>query len=467
MLDRQVPRHASTQPTRAGSSRPPRAAPAALPGRVAAAAPPDALAGALGRIVAARGLVQREITQEASYASGAGERQSLVPRGEIQTETHEDTTYVRVYQTVYAAVEGSSKFKDVHQKSDGAIEVRGTGDMWLNAGRPWRAFHYVRTYVGQAPGKVREAIEAERKASGDVSKEQREAIERKHGRPVIRSFLIPHATYRALTGSAISEKQVGEYGTRHNLSVDKSKDSDQFLVRGRDVRLIRATAKPHSLISYVLDNLVDQYTHARHGTVKPLTELLAMLGMPLDLWDPLLLPLTEKHTMQKDTVQAQHAERLHQLYQASFELERAQPDPAKLHTLAELSRELLGTETWPAGERERAALRERVAAAATYALVPSLLRENYEEAAARMFGSDSVNGKPLSAWMASQTFETVPIEPRPARQALSAEAIAAKEAKARATKQKRDAAKLEAATADEDTSSFALFGGDEEKEEDS
>lgn len=283
--------------------------------------------------------------------------------------------YVRVYQTVFApATRGG--FKDTQQRADGSINLMNQKESaWLNMGRPWRSMHYMRTYQDQknrnAPG-------------GNASQAAADSS-------MVRSFLIPLETYRLVTGNAVSEKQIGAAAepAHMNQSTDKAKDTDQYEIRGGSLDDVTAAAVPHSLVTYVRDDLVEQLRgKAEYGDVRGIGSMLAKLSMPNlkdfpehrpadQRADGLVLPL-EKGKMPDDRQQQAQIDRLQGL------LDRAFPKDGKTNRDCKDARKELKKLVGLDGAKDREvdwnALRDRVRRAMNYAGMPAVLAEIYNQA---------------------------------------------------------------------------------------
>jgi len=372
-----------------------------------------------------------------SYVSSGKEEssddknQSLVHRGLVETEMVEGKKYVRAYQTVYASVQPGSSWKDTHQvesddPSQRTIKFLGKGDTWINFGNPLRALHYVRTYYAQAPGKREEELSKLPKDGAEEElRQKQEQVNAYHGRPVVRSFLVPYDTYLELTGGAISESQRAKLGS-HNLNVDKSKASDQYQIMEDDVKKLTATALAGSLVSYVLDDLVSEYEKASyHGKVEGIAKLSEKLGLP-HVFDSLTIPM-EGTEVPSSAKQAARASELGELFDLSFLMEKKEDNPryAKVpmdraaymdlylrheDRISELAKKYLNTDTLPPTKNERNELRKKLASAGDAALIPSLIEQNYYEGTAAMHGK-TADGSPMTTYGKKLTFEKILLEP--------------------------------------------------------
>jgi hypothetical protein len=350
------------------------------------------------------GVAQRNLDKDTlpSYAVAAEDQENestLIHRGLVETEMVSGKKYVRAYQTVYADVETGS-WKDTHQTvadrpEDQKIVFRGKGDTWINFGNPLRALHYVRTYHAQAPGKRDEDIA---KLSPD-DQAGRDAADRYHGRPIVRSFLVPFAAYQELTGTAISESQRGKLG-KYNMNVDKSKSPDQYQIMAAGVHTLRNTALPGSLVSYVMDHLVQEYAqNKRHGEARSVKELSEKLGLP-DVFDPLTIPMKGTEVPSPEE-QDTYAQELGELYDLSFFAESQTDHPRyagkpvtevayskvvseKMSRMSELLLKHKKTAVLPGSKAERDVLRKQLAAAANAAAIPKMIEDNYLEGAKSM-----------------------------------------------------------------------------------
>lgn len=333
-------------------------------------------------------------------------QQHLVARGDTETEVQNGHTYVRVYQTVFAPVEGSSTYKDVQQDpADGRIVFKGSGDFWLNAGRPWRAFHYVRTYRGQG--------------LRNRAKDKLTGTSRDQGQPIVRSFLIPYEAYQALTGQTIAESQKEALGEEYNLNTDTNKDTDQFLIRQDNKKALVASALPGSLVSYVIDQNIGEYLglgQQHHGEVRPLGALANRLGIPDVVSDRFILPVVTKPDggieIASAKEQAERAGKLGALFDLSFVLEREEERyQGEVEDFDKLSAEF--KVTWPADFEARQRLRGQIAAAATYSLMPTVIQSNYEQASGKALGyAQTKSGEDFDPFTARQQFPQVELEKR-------------------------------------------------------
>ncbi len=391
--------------------------------------PPGQLAPSRIPAVPRSGIVQAPAYVAKPTGAATQEQKHLVARGDVEAEVHGDDTFVRVYQTVFAPAEGSSTYKDVQQNPrDKKVVFKGSGDFWLNAGRPWRAFHYVRTYRGQG---VR-----------NRAKERKSGTSRDQGQPIIRSFLIPYETYLQLTGEAIAESQKSELGEEYNLNTDTNKDTDQYLIRQENRKLLLDNALPESLISYVIDDNISEYQgtgQEHHGEVRPMSMLANQLGIPNVVSDRFILPVVTKADesieIAKATDQAERADKLARLYDLSFLLE-LWPWQRRLSQVKELSK--LSAEfqvSWPRDFGARQKLRSEIAAAATYSLMPSITQANYEQAAGKALGHQQAkSGEEFDPFTQRQKFPEVELEKKERPKAApptDEEIEKAKEAKAR------------------------------------
>ncbi|WP_373273995.1 eCIS core domain-containing protein [Streptomyces anulatus] len=321
------------------------------------------------------GTVQRVVHQEPSYVAEVANQRALTNRGDIEVEVSGGEECVRVYQTVFQPVPVAATkkgFKDIHQGGDGVIDLVNQKDgAWLNMGRPWRSMHYMRTYQEQKNrSKTGGAVDATTTS-------------------MVRSFLIPLHVYRQVTNNAVSEAQTKDVtDTRKlNQNVDKSKDSDQYEVRGEWLQQVAAYAVSGSLVTYVPDHLAGGVDpNGRNGRIEPISVLLGRLGMP-DFEDfpeyrtegdregGLVVSLEqEKKDKQAQEKQIELLTRLHsdafgeKAHPAARKRARAQLQKLARVTLAE--GDAKGWET----------LRDRVERALNYVGMPTALETNYKEA---------------------------------------------------------------------------------------
>lgn len=321
------------------------------------------------------GHIQRAIHQEPSYVAEVANQRALTNRGDLDVEERDGETYVRVYQTVFQPVPVSATkkgFKDVHQDENGVIDLVNQKDgAWLNMGRPWRSMHYMRTYQDQKNrSKTKGAIDATTTA-------------------MVRSFLIPFYVYQQVTNNAVSEAQTKDVtDTRKlNQNVDKSKDSDQYEVRGEWLQQVAGYAVNDSLITYVPDHLVsDVDANGRHGRIEPISVLLKRLGMP-DFADfpeyrsagdregGLVVSMeAEKKDKEAQEKQLQLLTRLHsEAFGENVHPAARKRARAHLQKLARVTLDETDTAGWES-------LRDRVERALNYAGMPAVLESNYKEA---------------------------------------------------------------------------------------
>ncbi|MGW6688109.1 WXG100-like domain-containing protein [Streptomyces sp. NPDC054961] len=367
---------------------------------------------------AAADLMKRRDLRVTEYESPRGtvlKVESLAHRSDVRVETLNGKDYVRLFQTVYAP--DGVGHKDIHQTADGEIRILpDTKDMWVNAGRPWRALHYMRTYRSQGHDRIT------RNAEGS------------HGKPIVRSFLVPVETYHRLTSGAIEEAQVSGLGNGHALNTDRNKDSDQYLIRDSGVEEIRNDALPGSLRTYVLDQYRDEYLPGtRDGEVRTLSDMLDELSLPelrdipelarplpneSPLADPNGLPVVPNTSPPKaghvqahlvpslkanDRAVSKHVEQLQQLHDLLGRPDLLSGGPAdRAPAQAQFTR-LAGkliTDRFPESDQERRALRARINRAANYSYMPTVIEAVYKEAVAAKFG----RGGSLSEWAHAQDF---------------------------------------------------------------
>ncbi|MFZ3474341.1 hypothetical protein ACODT3_04380 [Streptomyces sp. 4.24] len=374
---------------------------------------------------AADELKKRPDLRVTEYESPAGtvlKVESLAHRSDVRVEQLDGHDYVRLFQTVYAP--DGVEHKDIQQTADGEIRILpDTKDMWVNAGRPWRALHYMRTYRDQGHGRILKGKEGT------------------HGKPIVRSFLVPAETYRRLTSEAVEEAQVSGLGNGHALNTDRNKDSDQYLIRDAGVEVIRNDAVPHSLRTYVLDQYQGEYQPGtRDGEVRTLSDMLDELSLPelrdipelvrplppvLPPPDPNAVPVVPNVSRPKAVeppsfhlvlplsanggAATRHVKRLQELHDLL-----GQPDlltggeKAKGQARDRFARLAGGliTDGFPRTDPERAALRTRVNRAANYSYMPTVVEAVYKEAVASKFGKSgkALKGLTVSEWSRAQDF---------------------------------------------------------------
>ncbi|MET9469874.1 hypothetical protein ABZY44_34795 [Streptomyces sp. NPDC006544] len=368
---------------------------------------------------AAADLMKRRDLRVTEYESTRGtvlRVESLAHRSDVRVETLNGKDYVRLFQTVYAP--DGVGHKDIHQTADGEIRILpDTKDMWVNAGRPWRALHYMRTYRSQGHERITRNVEGS------------------HGKPIVRSFLVPVETYHRLTSGAIEEAQVSGLGNGHALNTDRNKDSDQYLIRDSGVEEIRNDALPGSLRTYVLDRYQDEYLPGtRDGEVRTLSDMLNELSLPelrdipelarplpneSPLADPNGRPVVPNTSRPKaaahdpghlvpslkanDRAVSKHVEQLQQLHDLLGRpdlLTGGAEDRARAREQFKKFAGRLITDRFPESDQERQTLRTRINRAANYSYMPTVIEAVYKEAVAAKFGL----GGRLSEWAHAQDF---------------------------------------------------------------
>lgn len=368
---------------------------------------------------AAADLMKRRDLRVTEYESPRGtvlKVESLAHRSDVRVETLNGKDYVRLFQTVYAP--DGVGHKDIHQTADGEIRILpDTKDMWVNAGRPWRALHYMRTYRSQGHERIIKNVEGS------------------HGKPIVRSFLVPVETYHRLTSGAIEEAQVSGLGNGHALNTDRNKDSDQYLIRDSGVEEIRNDALPGSLRTYVLDRYQDEYLPGtRDGEVRTLSDMLNELSLPelrdipelarplpneSPLADPNARPVVPNTSRPKaaahdaghlvpslkanDRAVSKHVEQLRQLHDLLGRpdlLTGGAEDRARAREEFKKFAGRLITDRFPESDQERHELRTRINRAANYSYMPTVIEAVYKEAVAAKFGDSSRLGE----WARTQDF---------------------------------------------------------------
>lgn len=350
-------------------------------------------------------------------AEGAGQTY-LIERSAVRIELDDASAapFVRVYQAIYAPAQDERR-KDVFQESDGRISLYGKENVWLNMGNPHRALSFVRKYIVNGLARRKE-LAAKLAEQGSVEFDNQtftnqEMLDKYHGRPLIRSFLIPKEIYEEITGKAIDELQLRALG-KYTKNSDQPQASDQYAVNKEGLALIRKYAKPGSLITYVLDDYKEDYAlEERNGEIVGFSELLDDLGMPKSYLihdGGLMLPLQAKkdNYMEQGVIeQTARAEVLGQLYDESFNEETG-----------DFSKKLFQETglTWPTTEEDREMLRAQLASAASFCLMHSILRSNYNEVT-KVTGAHSavfkgreargIESVEVSQWTAKQEFKEV------------------------------------------------------------
>jgi hypothetical protein len=297
---------------------------------------------------------------------------SLVERSLVRMEKIEghEKPFVRVYQVVYAPAR-NEKRKDVFLTIDKQLQFNGKENVWLNVGNPLRAIDFFKKYrnEGLERGRLLQASldkSEVAKFETDVFTTSDE-INYYHGRPVIRSFLLPVDVYKEITENAIQEHQLslGKY-TRNS---DQTRAPDQYAINKEDLSLVRKYALPSSLVSYVLDDYLEEYQcNPANGYVKGIASLLHKLGMPdTYLTDEEISP--ENFKMK--------AEELHQLYCKSLAISDLEKEKTVFEGL--LKNAKIQTR-YPTALGELNFFQEQLGKQASFALIPHIIRDNFNEA---------------------------------------------------------------------------------------
>ena len=334
--------------------------------------------------------IQRSVPSYGVKIEGTNDL-ALIHRADPATGTAKGT--IRAYLTVYAHADKG--YKDIHASVDGqGIKfIDKTDDTMTNLGDPRRAFHYIATYSAQG-AKC----------------------------PIIRSFDIPRDLYDVITGTAISETQRAKLGTDKTYNVDQPKGQNQFGVSPK----VRDTIEKlgSNLISYVPAEYVDEMGKKPvNGTVMDIDVLRKSLGMPTE-GRKFMAPLV-KNKVINPTKDAEHGAVLSRLYDDLDLLVRIKQDKnyfsilnqeLKIHQRcfkgsgakyygAHIA-SLLPKEQIPKKSLEELIkFRDEVGAAATFSVIPEMVREEYLQASAQLHGQDKdKKGRPLSSWAKKQKY---------------------------------------------------------------
>lgn len=204
----------------------------------------------------------------------------VVHRGITEQEFFLGSPAVRIYVTVFseATVDkfGKSNYKDIHQDSKTKAIRIYTGDqqnpiLWVNAGQPLRALKWYEKYKVQ---------------SGDA-------------KPLIRSFLLPVSDYVKITKSAILEHDAGQSrNSKKSFNVDRHYASDQFGLRGAELKTLISKAVPGSLITYT-DN-PGLATKGIAGRIESTQSLRNRLGVPQQTIPGVWVDTSGKDFVKKD-----------------------------------------------------------------------------------------------------------------------------------------------------------------------
>ncbi|MFE0022785.1 glycosyltransferase [Amycolatopsis sp. NPDC059021] len=205
-----------------------------------------------------------------------------IHRGEFEIETIAGEHFVRVYTAVVHPTEvtvaegqslGTSRFKDIRQDEHGRITMSpglnkegNLAPMWTGAGRPLRAIQWLKKYELDP-------------ANAGLQ-------------PMLRSYLVPLATYQRVTEGALHE-DTGKADLTKSTNVDWTGDANQFGIRvGPDgqghLLELANTAVDGSLVTYVTDpDTFDPALSGEGGRLKPVGKLYERLGMSMTNTDVL------------------------------------------------------------------------------------------------------------------------------------------------------------------------------------
>lgn len=178
----------------------------------------------------------------------------LVHRGEFEVETIAGKHYVRMYTAVANPAPAGSSHKDVHQDQDGKVTLSGgSGDtFWAGGGRPLRAVQWVAKYQGEWSHKP-------------------------EMKPVLRSYLVPLENFNNLTRNMTLEGAPHSDGL--SMNVDQNADTNQFGVRGVDLKALQDNALPGSLVTYAPGGSKGYGEQNLAGRQEDIADLYSRLGI--------------------------------------------------------------------------------------------------------------------------------------------------------------------------------------------
>ena len=209
-------------------------------------------------------------------SASPGGKTNVIHRGDLEIEMFNGIPHARIYTSLWAEAlpnaDGKITHKDVHQDAGtGAISIytgRDQGEqgakedneddakmpiVWFSGGQPLRQLKWFYKYPVEKynPG----------------------------AKPVIRSFLVPLDVWNRISIDAVNEDSARVDGNSSKpFNVDTAYGANQFGIRGPSLELLRESAVPRSLISYVGDQRHSQRSVG--GTVRNIRSLHDKLGAP-------------------------------------------------------------------------------------------------------------------------------------------------------------------------------------------
>lgn len=216
---------------------------------------------------------------------------------------YRDTAYVRVYQTVFSATEGTSintfpdkiHFKDMWQDAAGRVIIVPGDSLenptWVGFGDPRNQLKFIENYKTQL---------------------------NPADNPLIRSFLVDYETVqKILIPRRIATEDPKYTGLGLSLNVDKHA-ANQFGLNRLDADELRKHALPESLVTYTTKP-IEKVGHEHWGTIRPIEDLYDKLGLPSED-----IPGAYSNTANKERVKGSniqidnYLEDLEKLYQKSL-----------------------------------------------------------------------------------------------------------------------------------------------------
>jgi len=202
-----------------------------------------------------------QIAPSHAHPNAQNSYSDIIHRGFTEQEFFQGAPVVRVYVTVFTEAKstgGQTEYKDIHQDLYTKQIIIHTGTqanpiLWVNAGQPLRALKWFEKYK----------------------------IDSKSARPLIRSFCLPINHYIDITKNVILEHEAGAPGNENrSFNVDRHYASDQFGIRGKELKILREHAVPASLITYADDP--GFATTSLSETIQSTQSLRSRLGVPKD-----------------------------------------------------------------------------------------------------------------------------------------------------------------------------------------
>lgn len=200
-----------------------------------------------------------QIAPSRAHPTRRSSHNDIIHRGLTEQEFFQGAPVVRLYVTVFSeakSIGGRTEYKDIHQDLHTKRIIIHTGTqvnpiLWLNAGQPLRALKWFEKYK----------------------------VENKSARPLIRSFCLPVNKYLEITKNVILEHEASNpKNENRSFNVDRHYASDQFGIRGNELKILSEHAVPASLVTYADES---RFATAQiSGDIQSTRALRERLGVP-------------------------------------------------------------------------------------------------------------------------------------------------------------------------------------------